>query len=244
MYSSSDIGRRIQHARAALGWTQTQLAKVCEIAPTQFSRYESGRATPRPETLSKIAAALNVTIEWLATGEGPVQGDNQLPPMPEGFESVSLTLPADLVARMEDSARQNGLTLEMELLRRLDEKNAAAASLDSLVEQVLLKLVERAEAAEREPPEQQSGRDNSFQLVQTTRDALLKPLQTVAHIAAEGRLRSRTPQIPGVNAPKEGLGGAPKAKKPEKATPAITKKKVAQKIAAQTRPEASKDQEN
>ncbi len=72
----------------------------------------------------------------------------------------------------------------MELLRRLDEKNAAAASLDSLVEQVLLKLAERAEAAERGTLEQQSGGDNSFQLVQTTRDAFLKPLQTLAHIAA------------------------------------------------------------
>lgn len=145
---------------------------------------------------------------------------------------------------MEDSARQNGLTLEMELLRRLDEKSAAAASLDSLVEQVLLKLAERAEAAERGTLQQQSGGDNSFQLVQTTRDALLKPLQTVAHIAAEGRLKSRTPQIPGVNAPKEGLGGAPKAEKPEKARPAIVKKRVASKTAAQSSTKASKDQEN
>lgn len=63
-------------------------------------------------------------------------------------------------------------------------------------------------------------------LVQTSRDALLKPLETVRHIAESGQTRSRTPSIPGQNAPKEGLGAAPKAQKPKKERPVITKKKV------------------
>lgn len=37
---------------------------------------------------------------------------------------------------------------------------------------------------------------------------------------------SRTPTIPGQNAPKKGLGGAPKAAKPKKAKPVVAKKKV------------------
>lgn len=71
------------------------------------------------------------------------------------------------------------------------------------------------------------------------RTVLLRPL-----VADAPEATSATPRIPGVNAPKKGLGGAPKTEKPEKARPAISKKKVAQKKAAQTSPEASKDQEN
>lgn len=68
-------------------------------------------------------------------------------------------------------------------------------------------------------------------LVQTSRDALLKPLETVRHIAESGQIRSRTPKIPGQNAPKEGLGAAPKAENPKKEKPVITKKKVFEKEA-------------
>lgn len=68
-------------------------------------------------------------------------------------------------------------------------------------------------------------------LIQTSRDALLKPLETVRHIAESGQIRSRTPKIPGQNAPKEGLGAAPKAEKPKKEKPVITKKKVFEKDA-------------
>jgi hypothetical protein len=43
---------------------------------------------------------------------------------------------------------------------------------------------------------------------------------------------SRTPTIPGKNAPKKGLGAAPKAEKPKKEKPVITKRKVYEKDAA------------
>lgn len=76
-------------------------------------------------------------------------------------------------------------------------------------------------------------------LIPTSRDVLLKPLSKLAGIV-EGRNKdkegnpilgdngtpSRTPTIPGKNAPKKGLGAAPKAEKPKKEKPVITKKKV------------------
>lgn len=52
--------------------------------------------------------------------------------------------------------------------------------------------------------------------------ALTKAMATIA----ENINRPRTPKIPGVNAPKEGIGAAPKAEKPKQEKPAVTKKRV------------------
>ena len=56
--------------------------------------------------------------------------------------------------------------------------------------------------------------------------ALLKPLESVKRIAEKDLNPPRTPQIPGVNSPKEGLGAAPSAKKPRAPKPQISKKRV------------------
>lgn len=64
--SPTSIGDRIRFTRAKLGLSQVALATMCEIAPTQLSRYESGRSVPRVETITKIACVLNVSPESLA----------------------------------------------------------------------------------------------------------------------------------------------------------------------------------
>lgn len=56
--------------------------------------------------------------------------------------------------------------------------------------------------------------------------ALLKALDTVQSIAEKDPNPPRTPKIPGKNSPKRGLGGAPKAEKPKKEKPVVTKKRV------------------
>lgn len=57
-------------------------------------------------------------------------------------------------------------------------------------------------------------------------EALLKPLETVQRIAEQNPNPVRTPLIPGVNAPKEGLGAAPKEPKQPKAKVQTRKRKV------------------
>ncbi|MGE8690908.1 MAG: Arc family DNA-binding protein [Achromobacter sp.] len=52
--------------------------------------------------------------------------------------------------------------------------------------------------------------------------ALTKAMATIA----ENINRPRTPKIPGVNAPKEGIGAAPKAEKPKREKSEVTKKRV------------------
>ena len=56
------LGRRIQELRKSNKLTQEQLAEKIEIATSNISYIETGKFYPTPETLGKIAKALNVEI--------------------------------------------------------------------------------------------------------------------------------------------------------------------------------------
>ena len=62
--------RRLQHERRKyLGLTQEALAEKADLT-TQFVSYaESGKRAMRPENLLKIAKALNVSTDYLLTGD-------------------------------------------------------------------------------------------------------------------------------------------------------------------------------
>ncbi len=53
-------GELIRQARKKAGLTQKQLGERCGMADSAIRKYESGRITPKTETIKKIAAALNV----------------------------------------------------------------------------------------------------------------------------------------------------------------------------------------
>ena len=56
------LGRRIQELRKSNKLTQEQLAEKIEIGTSNISYIEKGKFYPTPETLGKIAKALNVEI--------------------------------------------------------------------------------------------------------------------------------------------------------------------------------------
>lgn len=133
---------RLTKARSALGMNQTQLGSICGIAATQISRYESARATPRPETVSKIAKALGVSYDWLMTGHGSVgAGDNAPSPAPPRYDLFEVDLPPELNEYVQARAIEHGLTPEMEILSLLraayEADNAPIPhGLDGLAEKV------------------------------------------------------------------------------------------------------------
>ena len=64
-----EIGNRIMERRKYLGLTQEALAEQADLT-TQFVSYaESGKRAMRPENLLKIAKALNVSADYLLTGD-------------------------------------------------------------------------------------------------------------------------------------------------------------------------------
>lgn len=63
-----DLKERIKNSRIAAKMTQEELAKAVGKTRNAVAQWESGAAHPRPNTLEDIAGALNVSIDWLLTG--------------------------------------------------------------------------------------------------------------------------------------------------------------------------------
>lgn len=65
-------GARIAQARIAAGHLTASVfaRRVLDIDPATLWMYENGKRTPRAEVFVRIAQALNVSVDWLLTGEG------------------------------------------------------------------------------------------------------------------------------------------------------------------------------
>lgn len=73
----SPMGARIRQARDARGLSQSAVATACGHDSQQQSKYENGWVEPKAEKLLQIANTLGVRIEWLISGEGPMQRDDE-----------------------------------------------------------------------------------------------------------------------------------------------------------------------
>lgn len=59
------IGDQIKAAREGAGLTQLQLADKMKVTPQNISQYERNKKNPKPDTIKKIADALEVSIDYL-----------------------------------------------------------------------------------------------------------------------------------------------------------------------------------
>ena len=64
-----EIGQRILERRKKLGMTQEALAEQGDVTAQFVSYAEAGKRAMRPENLLKIATALEVSADYLLTGE-------------------------------------------------------------------------------------------------------------------------------------------------------------------------------
>lgn len=68
------LSERIKIAMEAAGVSQVDLARACGVKPPSVHGWLSGKAKfLRGENLLQAARALNVSQDWLATGEGPMK---------------------------------------------------------------------------------------------------------------------------------------------------------------------------
>lgn len=67
------IGYRVKQARKHRQKTQGWLAQEVGIAQGSVSSWETGDTEPTSENLARIATALRVSYEWLATGRGEME---------------------------------------------------------------------------------------------------------------------------------------------------------------------------
>lgn len=68
------FNERLKTLRIQRKMTQSELAKKIYIPQPAYSKYEVGTASPNPETLSKIADALDVSVDYLlGSGSQPAR---------------------------------------------------------------------------------------------------------------------------------------------------------------------------
>lgn len=78
MFTKSELGNAIKHARKAKGLSSPQLAIRAGVAQSSLSDWENGKTQPSADALFKLCDALNITPTQLITGS---------------FESTSYKIP-------------------------------------------------------------------------------------------------------------------------------------------------------
>ena len=66
---AKQIGRRIYSQRKKLGLTQEQVAELADVSPQFLSNMENGKRNVSALNLFKISRALNVSADYLLTGD-------------------------------------------------------------------------------------------------------------------------------------------------------------------------------
>ena len=69
----SGIAKRIIHARKHRGLSQEKLAERMQVSRGACGHWENGKALPSTEHLTKLASILNVSVDWLASGQGEME---------------------------------------------------------------------------------------------------------------------------------------------------------------------------
>ena len=114
-----DFMNRLTQTRERLGLTQTELGKLCGMAPTQISRYEMGRAVPRRAALRRLADALKVEPGWLLNGGGSTPNlDVEVEQLAEGGSVVSFVADEPTMTKLDQMAHEAGMSPD-EFLRKI-----------------------------------------------------------------------------------------------------------------------------
>lgn len=77
MLDYSAMGARIRKSRKSKRLTQEQLAEIIDISPTFLSMIENGVKPGSFDTYMRIAAALDVTLDYLSQDMLPRAGENE-----------------------------------------------------------------------------------------------------------------------------------------------------------------------
>lgn len=103
-----ELGTRLARV-VALYPSRRAAAKICERTDEMLARYEKGLADPPFSVVAKLALDKGVSLEWLATGEGPMErGASPAAPPPAPLDSA---LMQDCVALVLESINERGVVL-------------------------------------------------------------------------------------------------------------------------------------
>ena len=70
----SEVGNRIATAREAIGMTQIEFAKALKVSQQTVAFWEREAPAPKSDVLPMMAKVLNISIDYLLTGEDGNKG--------------------------------------------------------------------------------------------------------------------------------------------------------------------------
>lgn len=123
------IGEKIYYCRTENHMTQKQLAEKCGMADSAIRKYESGKVTPKYETLQKIANALGVSWKELyptfeealpTIREKTLSGDATLENISQTLSSPVYLMPENEEEYIKFLQKLNGIEKEVEQKQLLD----------------------------------------------------------------------------------------------------------------------------
>lgn len=149
---------RLIAARERAGLSQTELGEISDMASTQISRYEAGRAVPRRAVTKRLADALGVAFEWLAHGKGA--GHQFLVRLdPSKQSTLKLHADPETTEQFLRMAEAEGLApdqflqqLVFEHLKKVQEGHQSDTSVDSRLSEMKRRIEQLEERLGALPP--------------------------------------------------------------------------------------------
>ena len=94
---------RLKEARAASGLSQKELASKIHLTQQAYAKYETGAASPNPDVLSEIAAALNVTTSFLLPCDSSFESTSVHSDYPASLLAAQYDIPTEVFAIIADA---------------------------------------------------------------------------------------------------------------------------------------------
>ncbi|QIL73281.1 helix-turn-helix transcriptional regulator [Diaphorobacter sp. HDW4B] len=101
--------------------TQRTLSELTSISVVQLSRYESGKSTPRPRVLKKLAYVLGVDAAWLIEGAALISPKKSAPKpgelavvaerQPDGGSEIVIEMGKDISELLRSAALASGMSM-------------------------------------------------------------------------------------------------------------------------------------
>lgn len=83
------LGQRIKYLRKSKNITQEKLAEITNMDITSLSKIETGKNYPQPETVEKIANALNVEISQIFSFKKILSKDDYINAIKKNIEFIA-----------------------------------------------------------------------------------------------------------------------------------------------------------
>lgn len=121
----SDVGNRIRDTRKKAGITQEQLAELARLNRVTVAKYEAGTVEPGASALSRIADALDVTVDELLGRESTDAQEETESAHPLTPEARTLAAGVDRMSKEERERLLQMARLMFDYADYFDEKENA-----------------------------------------------------------------------------------------------------------------------